>query len=380
MLHTELSAAQPGRCIAEGDLLVVYEGFDSMKAQRVVAKGQYNNKFGSFYHQDWVGKPFGSRATSRKGGGWVLLLAPTPELWTSVLRHRTQILYVADIAMVCAMLELRPGSVVLESGTGSGSLTHSLARAVAPSGHIWTFEFHEQRAQMADEEFKVNGLGEVVTVTHRDIEENGFPEELHGKADGLFLDLPKPYKVIPSAARCVRPDGMFCSFSPCIEQVQQTCEMLNAHGFRDIRTMEILLRQHEVSRQVLITDLEVPPPALLGKKQQRRGDQQGGAAKRQKTSGSANGAPVVAAAAAAGEDGAAAAADGQEGAAAAAADTGAADGAAAVAASAAAAVAAAAAAAEAPRVSSLPAYSDQQVVSKPVPFGRGHTGDRKSVV
>ena len=63
------------------------------------------------------------------------LVAPTPELWSLVLRHRTQILYVADISLVCSYLELRPGSVVLESGTGSGSLTHSLARAVAPT-HI----------------------------------------------------------------------------------------------------------------------------------------------------------------------------------------------------------------------------------------------------
>lgn len=47
----------------------------------------------------------------------------------------------------------------------------------------------------ADAEFEENGLGGLVTVTQRDIEEGGFPEDLHGKADGVFLDLPKPYKV-----------------------------------------------------------------------------------------------------------------------------------------------------------------------------------------
>ena len=63
--------------------------------------------------QDWIGKPFGSRveASGRGATGWVYLLAPTPELWTVVLRHRTQILYVADISMICTFLELKPGCV-----------------------------------------------------------------------------------------------------------------------------------------------------------------------------------------------------------------------------------------------------------------------------
>lgn len=64
-----------------------------------------------------------------------------------------------------------------------------------------------------------HGLGGLASVTQRNIEEQGFPEELAGSAHGVFLDLPAPWKVVPSAAACLVPDGRFCSFSPCIEQV-----------------------------------------------------------------------------------------------------------------------------------------------------------------
>jgi hypothetical protein len=53
---------------------------------------------------------------SFNSNGWILLLYPTPELWTLALPHRTQILYAADISMIVAHLDVRPGSVVVESG------------------------------------------------------------------------------------------------------------------------------------------------------------------------------------------------------------------------------------------------------------------------
>lgn len=134
--------------IKDGDLIIVYEKRDAMKAVKVCEGSVFQNRFGSFKHSDWIGKPFGSKVHSSKGG-FVYLLAPTPELWTLVLSHRTQILYIADISFVIMYLEIVPGCVVLESGTGSGSLSTSLARAVAPSGHVYTFDFHEQRAASA---------------------------------------------------------------------------------------------------------------------------------------------------------------------------------------------------------------------------------------
>jgi len=72
-----------------------------------------------------------------------------PWVHPQVLPHRTQILYMPDIAVVVSRLALAPGAVALESGTGSASLSHSLARALAPHGRLHTFEFHEPRAQAA---------------------------------------------------------------------------------------------------------------------------------------------------------------------------------------------------------------------------------------
>ena len=83
--------------------------------------------------QDWIGRPFGSRVRARgQGQGWVYLLAPTPELWTNVLRHRTQILYAADIAMICAFMELRPGM----TGQGPRHLHARSQPAAAAPGRI----------------------------------------------------------------------------------------------------------------------------------------------------------------------------------------------------------------------------------------------------
>jgi hypothetical protein len=59
-------------------------------------------------------------------------------------------------------------------GTGSGSFSHSIARTIAPTGHLFSFEFHERRADIARQEFKDHGLDKLITLSHRDVCQDGF--------------------------------------------------------------------------------------------------------------------------------------------------------------------------------------------------------------
>lgn len=85
------------------------------------------------------------------------------------------------------------------------------------------------------------------------MEATGFDPALEtATADAVFLDLPGPWKAVPSAGACLRPDGALCAFSPCIEQVQATAAALARAGFVGIATQELLLREYEVRRQRLV--------------------------------------------------------------------------------------------------------------------------------
>lgn len=139
--------------------------------------------------------------------GWAYVLQPTPELWTLTLPHRTQIIYTPDISTIMLQLEIEPGKVVVESGTGSGSLSHAFIRAVKPHGHLHTFDFHELRVEQARQEFKEHGLEQWVTAYHGDACATGFTEALNGKVDAVFLDLPAPWLAVPNAVKALKASG-----------------------------------------------------------------------------------------------------------------------------------------------------------------------------
>lgn len=73
------------KLIESGDLVVVYERHDALDHVYMEAGKILHNKFGTFPHDDIIGKPFGSKIYSKSSSGYVYALEPSPELWSSAV-------------------------------------------------------------------------------------------------------------------------------------------------------------------------------------------------------------------------------------------------------------------------------------------------------
>ena len=187
-----------------GDLCVLYSS-DRFSKEIVLRKGGcFESHNGIFLHSKIAGSKYGQKVYSESMRDSLYILKASSTLHTSCLNHRTQILYAPDISMVLFQCDMKPGDIVIESGTGSGSLSMSIGKTIFPDGHLYTFEFNEQRVKAAKKEFEEMGFDKNITVTHRDAIENGFNLEIEkeneektnllDKADSVFLDLPSPVK------------------------------------------------------------------------------------------------------------------------------------------------------------------------------------------
>ncbi|CAN0195221.1 unnamed protein product, partial [Discosporangium mesarthrocarpum] len=132
----------------------------------------------------------------------------------------------------------------------------AIIRTIAPTGHLHTFEFNRTRADSAREEFKANGIGDLVTVSHGDVcaatgAGGGFGVALDGRVDAVFLDLPEPWLALGHAKVALKSGRKLCSYSPCMEQVMKTCEVLRQEGYHEISTIELRIRNFTVTEAVL---------------------------------------------------------------------------------------------------------------------------------
>ena len=199
-----LFAYEQNNLIREGDMAIFYESMDLQKQQIIQRGGCYQTTKGVIQHSDLIDfEQYGTKVYTTNKRHYIHVLRPNTDAYTRSLAQRTQILYTPDISQVLFRLELRPGLTVVESGTGSGSLSTSLCKAIMPTGRLFTFEFNQVRAEKAAKDFESLGLKDYIRVTHRDVLSHGFLLEdgavTAGSVDAVFLDLPSPHLAVRHA-------------------------------------------------------------------------------------------------------------------------------------------------------------------------------------
>jgi tRNA (adenine57-N1/adenine58-N1)-methyltransferase len=226
---------------------------------RLTPGQQLQTHRGIIYHDDLIGRPWGSQVFSHIGRPFFLLQPSLSDLIRDLPRN-TQIMYPKDIGFILLNMDIGPGKLVIEAGTGSGALTIALAHAVSPTGRVVTYEIRPEAMMLAQKNLARLGLESQVTFKLQDIAE-GFQEE---NADALFLDLPNPEDFIQQVRSALKIGGFFGSILPTVNQVERLIAALHKHHFAFIEVCEILLRYYKpVAERLRPTDRMVAHTGYL---------------------------------------------------------------------------------------------------------------------
>jgi tRNA (adenine57-N1/adenine58-N1)-methyltransferase len=206
----------------------------------LIPGGSFHTHRGILYHDDLIGKPWGSQVFSHQDSPFFLLQPSLADLLVD-LKRSTQIMYPKDIGFILTSMSVGPGQTVLEAGTGSGSMTVALAYAVGPQGHVVTYERRPEFQALARKNLERLGLDGRVDFKLGDIAD-GISET---NVDALFLDVPNPWDYMRQVRLALKPGGFFCNLVPTFNQVETLLYSLRREHFAFIEVCELLMRYYK---------------------------------------------------------------------------------------------------------------------------------------
>ena len=202
--------------------------------------GSFHTHRGILYHDELIGKPWGSQVFSHQGSPFFLLQPSLADLLVD-LKRSTQIMYPKDIGFILTSMSVGPGQTLLEAGTGSGSMTVAMAYAVGPQGRVVTYERRPEFQALARKNLERLGLDGRVDFRLGDIAD-GFAVT---DVDALFLDVPNPWDYIRQARAALKPGGFFCNLVPTFNQVEKLLYSLRREDFAFVEVCELLMRYYK---------------------------------------------------------------------------------------------------------------------------------------
>jgi tRNA (adenine57-N1/adenine58-N1)-methyltransferase len=200
----------------------------------------FHSHHGTLDHDAIIGKQEGSEVSSSMGRR-MRVLRPTLAEFVLKMPRGAQVIYPKDLGPILIEADIFPGARVLEAGTGSGSLTLALLRAVGPKGTVHTFDVREDfhTKALKNIERYVGGDPNYGTLDARlgDL----YEDDIEVEVDRVVFDLTEPWRALPNVARCLRSGGLLCSYVPTVPQVQNLVGALG-RGWAMVRSFETIQR------------------------------------------------------------------------------------------------------------------------------------------
>ena len=226
--------------IATGELVLLVDRRGRRWLVTLETGGAFHTHHGIVEHDAIIGTEEGSEIESSMGRRF-RVLRPTLADFVLKMPRGAQVVYPKDLGPILVEADVFPGARVLEAGTGSGSLTLALLRAVGPKGTVHTFDVREDfhRTALRNIERFVGSDPNYGTLDAR-------LGDLYGDAidldvDRVVLDLTEPWRALSNVERCLRPGGILCTYVPTVPQIQRMVEALG-RGWTMVRTFETLQR------------------------------------------------------------------------------------------------------------------------------------------
>jgi tRNA (adenine57-N1/adenine58-N1)-methyltransferase len=223
--------------VSSGSLIVLYHDGRAFYLTDYLPRKRFSTHLGA------VDLPeplyYGMVLKSTKGVEFAVLKPSHSELLT-MLKRQTTVVYPKDAGFILLELGVREGGKYGEVGAGSGAFTAVLAQMVGEKGRVYSLDIHPGHLKQAEENLRKLNLLSRVELFLRDGEKEGFP--VLG-LDGVFIDLPEPWRIVPSATRALKGGGFWVSLSPTLEQAIRTEIALEGEGYVKRRVVETYIRE-----------------------------------------------------------------------------------------------------------------------------------------
>ena len=221
------------KLINDNDLILIIQK-DRKYLKRVTPDKSFHGKGGTINFADLIGKQYGI-----KYAGYDLYEPTMEDIIMYGFMRETQIVFPKDGFYIPFKLDLKPGSRMLEVGTGSGALTYIFSRTVGPEGTVVSFEKEDRHFRNAKKNLERFLDWKNVEMHHEDI--MGYSGS---EFDAAFIDVREPWLFLEKVRSLMSDSAVIGMIVPTANQVSEILKELH-RGFGSVEVLEIMLRKYK---------------------------------------------------------------------------------------------------------------------------------------